>query len=218
MTEWQGWSYRCCTLGLFPELIQKRRFRTLIFWVYDPPDVLNERLDRRVDGMIEVRLGIAPASTMIGTGCLRQIKQKGLIDEIIGLRGQAELIYGAEDRASHEEGIFQSIGYKEFTSIPTSELSPAHPLFKPAVERMKLSTRQYAKKQLKWIKKQLLPAVQKAKSQGGEVYIYVLKAGETKHGRELLEGLSFARRAKSNSPSNTLISSSVQSARYDAGA
>jgi tRNA A37 N6-isopentenylltransferase MiaA len=112
------------------------------------------------------------------------------------LRNQAELIYGAEDRASHEEGIFQSIGYKEFAGIPTSELSPDHPLFKPAVERMKLSTRQYAKKQLKWIKKQLLPAVKKAKSQGGEVYVYVLKAGESKDGRKLLEGLSFSEKRK----------------------
>lgn len=31
------------------------RFRTLIFWVYEPMQTLAPRLDRRVDKMIEVR-------------------------------------------------------------------------------------------------------------------------------------------------------------------
>lgn len=52
---------------------------------------------------------------------------------------------------------------------------------------MKLSTRQYAKKQIKWIKKQLLPAIIKARSMGGEVYIYVLPAGRSERGIELLQ-------------------------------
>jgi tRNA dimethylallyltransferase len=30
------------------------RYRTLIFWLYDLPDILNDRLDSRVDGMISV--------------------------------------------------------------------------------------------------------------------------------------------------------------------
>jgi len=133
------------------------------------------------------------------------------------LRSQAELIYGAEDRASHEEGIFQSIGYKEFAGIPTSELSPNHPLFDPAIERMKLSTRQYAKKQLKWIQKQLLPAVKKAKSKGGEVYVYVLKAGESEDGRNLLEGLFSSERRKRRVPL-TFGLYSIRSPRYHARA
>jgi hypothetical protein len=86
-----------------------------------------------------------------------------------------------------EEGIFQSIGYKEFGAIPTSDLTSVHPLFASGLERMKLSTRQYAKKQIKWIKKQLLPAIIKARSMGGEVYIYVLPAGRSERGIELLQ-------------------------------
>lgn len=86
-----------------------------------------------------------------------------------------------------EEGIFQAIGYKEFVTIPTEDLSRDHPLFAPSLERMKLSTRQYAKKQIKWIKKQLLPAVRKARHMGGEVDVYVLPAGRSEEGLELLE-------------------------------
>ena len=51
-------------------------------------------------------------------------------------------------------GIFQSIGYKEFAPLPTAQLTAAAkdlPAFKEAIERMKISTRQYAKSQVKWI-------------------------------------------------------------------
>lgn len=47
------------------------------------------------------------------------------------------------------------------------------------VDRTKVSTQQYAKSQLKWIKKQLLPAVREARSLGGEVEVYVIPGGET---------------------------------------
>lgn len=30
------------------------RFRTIIFWVYDEPEILNKRLDARVNKMVEV--------------------------------------------------------------------------------------------------------------------------------------------------------------------
>lgn len=46
------------------------------------------------------------------------------------------------------------------------------------VDRTKVSTQQYAKSQLKWIKKQLLPAVREALSLGGEVEVYVVPGGE----------------------------------------
>jgi tRNA A37 N6-isopentenylltransferase MiaA len=44
--------------------------------------------------------------------------------------------------------------------------------------RMKLSTHQYAKSQLKWIRKQLLPAVREAMGLGGDVAVYVVHGGE----------------------------------------
>lgn len=44
--------------------------------------------------------------------------------------------------------------------------------------RMKVSTHQYAKLQVKWIKKQLLPVLHEAQSLGGDVHIYVVPGGE----------------------------------------
>jgi len=61
------------------------RFRTIIFWVYEPLESLRPRLGKRVDKMVE----------------------NGLLKEIAELRGIAKEIYGRED---HSEGIFQSIG------------------------------------------------------------------------------------------------------------
>lgn len=72
------------------------------------------------------------------------------------------------------------IGYKEFASLPLPFPDPqSHPLFPAMVDRTKVSTHQYAKSQLKWIKKQLLPAVREARSLGGEVEVYVVPGGET---------------------------------------
>lgn len=55
------------------------------------------------------------------------------------------------------------------------------------LERMKLSTHQYAKSQIKWIRKQLLPAIKDARSLGGEVEVYVVRGGE--EGQELAAGI-----------------------------
>ena len=55
------------------------------------------------------------------------------------------------------------------------------------LDRMKISTRQYAKSQIKWIRKQLLPATREARSLGGEVGVYVVPGG--KAGQEVARGV-----------------------------
>lgn len=40
---------------MFAPCVDRHRFRTLCFWLYAEPDVLNPRLDARVDDMIKVR-------------------------------------------------------------------------------------------------------------------------------------------------------------------
>lgn len=70
------------------------------------------------------------------------------------------------------------LGYKEFSHIPTDRLTPADPLFAPALERMKISTRQYAKRQLKWVQKQMLPVVKQALERGEDVSVYVVRGGD----------------------------------------
>ncbi|RSH87237.1 hypothetical protein EHS25_003146 [Saitozyma podzolica] len=132
------------------------RFRTLIFWVYEPMENLRPRLDQRVDKMVD----------------------RGLLEEIIQLREIARGLYGDASAVDHTEGIFQSIGYKEFASLQLPQPDPTRdPAFPSMLARMKLSTHQYAKSQLKWIRKQLLPAVREAMGLG-DVAVYVVHGGE----------------------------------------
>ncbi|KAE9407010.1 tRNA isopentenyltransferase [Gymnopus androsaceus JB14] len=106
------------------------RFRTLCFWVYSKPEILKSRLDLRVDKMLE----------------------QGLLDEVRSLQALSE----SESASDYTFGIYQSIGYKEFHKY----LSLTHPTpegFSEAVENMKISTRQYAKRQTSWLRNKLLP-------------------------------------------------------------
>lgn len=70
-------------------------------------------------------------------------------------------------------------GYKEFSGLELDQVDPSSdPQFEDMLERMKLSTHQYARSQIKWIKKQLLPAVKEAKTLGGDVQVYVVQGGQ----------------------------------------
>lgn len=94
------------------------------------------------------------------------------------MREVALRIYGSPATIDHTEGIFQSIGYKEFAQLdldqsdPTSDARYAH-----ALAQTKSRTYQYAKSQLKWIRRQLLPAVTEARALGGEVFVYAVPGG-----------------------------------------
>jgi len=71
------------------------------------------------------------------------------------------------------------LGYKEFAGLDLDQEDPSgDPQFGDMLERMKLSTHQYARSQIKWIRKQLLPAVKEARSLGGDVQVYVVRGGE----------------------------------------
>ncbi|KAF9425143.1 hypothetical protein BGZ94_007799 [Podila epigama] len=116
------------------------RMPTCIFWVYSAPDVLNARLDARVDVMIK----------------------GGLFEEIKGMRKNV----GPD--TDYERGIWQAIGYKEFDpyftaleeaiakSEPT-DTAELEALKMECTETMKKKTRQYAKRQVLWIRNKLLP-------------------------------------------------------------
>jgi tRNA dimethylallyltransferase len=120
------------------------RFPTLLLWVHTSKDVLVPRLDGRIDKMI----------------------QKGLLSEVQTLSDFA---------ASHEKctgskvdlgrGIWVSIGYKEFSdyqaalSNPSISESDLTKLRLEAVEKTQAATRQYAKRQIRWIQIKLLNAL-----------------------------------------------------------
>lgn len=123
------------------------KYSTLFFWVYCDPDVLNERLDSRVDKMMD----------------------SGAIDEI------KEMYEFYKDKdSSCTSGIWQVIGFKEF--LPWLENNQTEDKqFNEGVERMKIRTRQYAKYQVKWIKKSLITELDKEAAfdytNGGKLYI-----------------------------------------------
>lgn len=149
------------------------RYRTLCFWLYAEPSILNERLDARVDDMIK----------------------QGLLDEIKELRSIASsptcsspdaVVTALSDESDMQQtdytiGIYQSIGYKEFHDYLVSP-EPSEKLFASAVEQMKNGTRQYAKRQIRWLRNKLLPAIYSTNSGGGHASallpVYLLDATE----------------------------------------
>ena len=80
--------------------------------------------------------------------------------------------------------ITRVLGYREFSSYlaqrSSIDASEDRKLFREAVDRMKLSTRKYAKRQISWLRNKLLPAVYAANAaeEGGDaiVRIYLLDA------------------------------------------
>ncbi|KAG1836655.1 tRNA isopentenyltransferase [Suillus subalutaceus] len=155
------------------------RYRTLCFWVYAEPSILNERLDARVDDMIK-------------EGLLNEIKELRAIassparSSPDAVEKKPAVVTGPSDESAAKQtdytvGIYQSIGYKEFHDYLASP-EPSEKLFASAVEQMKYGTRQYAKRQIRWLKNKLLPAIYSAN--GGSDHaaallpVYLLDATE----------------------------------------
>ncbi|XP_013410631.1 tRNA dimethylallyltransferase isoform X2 [Lingula anatina] len=111
-----------------------------IFWVQCQQTVLDERLDKRVDSMLE----------------------RGLVAELLDFHSR----YNQQRLEEHKEadythGIFQSIGFKEFHNyliLPEQERQSqmGETLLKEGIDALKLVTRRYARRQITWIKNRLL--------------------------------------------------------------
>ena len=118
------------------------RYDTLFLWLYSDPQPLDTRLDARVDQML--KLG-APEE----------------IDELY-----ADWL--TRDKPPCTGGVWQVIGFKEF--LPwLQDGRRDDKLWQQGVDAMKLHTRQYARRQVKWIQKMLIPDV-------GAERVYVLNA------------------------------------------
>jgi len=121
------------------------RFPTLLFWIHAETETLRTRLDSRVDKML----------------------QRGLLDEVRTLHDYATE-HSAQQPIDDSRGIWVSIGYKEFSAYTTAlakgEATEAdlQALKEDAIERTKIATRQYAKRQTRWIRIKLLQALQAA--------------------------------------------------------
>ncbi|KAG1769454.1 tRNA isopentenyltransferase [Suillus placidus] len=126
------------------------RYRTLCFWLYAELSILNERLDMRVDDMIK-------------EGLMDEIKELRAIASFPACSSPDAVVTELSDESAVQQtdytvGIYQSIGYKEFHDYLASS-EPSEKLFASAVEKMKYGTRQYAKRQIRWLKNKLLPAI-----------------------------------------------------------
>jgi tRNA dimethylallyltransferase len=120
------------------------RFPALVFWIHADLEILRDRLDGRVDKML----------------------QRGLLDEVQQLDAHVEAASTTKEASMDEtRGIWTSIGYKEFKQYTAALASPDSSavelarLRNEAVEKTKIATRQYAKRQVRWIRIKLINAL-----------------------------------------------------------
>ncbi|KAI5803162.1 IPP transferase-domain-containing protein [Geopyxis carbonaria] len=119
------------------------KYRNLVFWVHAETETLRERLDTRVDKMID-------------SGIWEEIEEMERLYESLGGSSVVDL----------NCGIWQSIGFKEFLEYlkmrKTEQSSPEDmdSLRKKAISEMKTATRQYARRQERWIRIKFVNALQ----------------------------------------------------------
>ena len=108
----------------------------LIFWTHANATQLNARLGNRVDQMLS----------------------KGLIQEVEDLYRIAEDYKFKDRKLDESHGIWTAIGYKEFLPFVTQK-QRCEAVKLDCVERTKIATRQYAKRQNRWIRLKLMPTL-----------------------------------------------------------
>lgn len=139
----------------------------LLFWVHSESQVLKERLDRRVDKMLD----------------------NGLMNEITEVNDYLRSKESGE-HVDLSRGIWQSIGFKEFqpylqAAERGADVQELEKLRRECLEVMKTGTRRYAKYQTKWISKQMLPLLEE---EGDQDRLYVLDSTDvTRFSGEVLD-------------------------------
>ena len=113
----------------------KCRYDSIFVWCAASNKVLDKRIDDRVD-------------QMVGKGLLSEL------DELDSYWKQRHSVFYNDIRNNEVEGIFQSIGFKEFYPYIRSKDDAS---LKVALDLMKLRTRQYARSQIKWIRARIVP-------------------------------------------------------------
>lgn len=117
------------------------RFRTLVFWIWSEQSVLNERLDTRVDVMM----------------------QNGLRTEIDEMYAEYARLAAQQTTTDLTKGVWQVIGFRQF--LPWLHETAAAPeqdhqaLLDSCVDEMKRNTRKYSKQQTKFMKNTLMPKI-----------------------------------------------------------
>ncbi|KAI6251243.1 tRNA dimethylallyltransferase [Erysiphe necator] len=112
---------------------------TLLFWIYAEPEVLKKRLDDRVIKMVET----------------------GLLDEVKSIDQYLEKQLSNGIKIDITRGIWASIGWKEFESyrLALKTGTDVENALNFSIQKTQIATRQYAKRQLRWIRLKLRPAL-----------------------------------------------------------
>lgn len=140
----------------------------LMLWVHSESQVLKDRLDRRVDKMLD----------------------RGLMDEVTEVNNYLQSKVKAGEQVDLSRGIWQSIGFKEFQPYLQAvergaEAKELEKLKLECLETMKTATRRYAKYQTKWISKQMLPLLEE---EGDQDRLYVLDSTDvTRYSEDVLD-------------------------------
>lgn len=119
-------------------------WQSLLFWVYSDPQILKERVTKRVDRMLD----------------------NGLLDEAREMYQYLKHKHAKGEKIDLNKGIWQSIGYKQFEPyLRAKDENPedegtAEKLKEKGLEEMKGGTRRYSKYQTRWIRYKLIPLLQ----------------------------------------------------------
>jgi len=116
--------------------------------VWSEKEILDARCDKRVDKMMK-------------RGLLNELEQ--FHNDFNKLRADSDSL----DNLRYTRGIWQSIGFKEFHNYlcltsEERESEQGQSLFSECVERMKISTRQYSRRQAKWIRRRFLTSIRES--------------------------------------------------------
>ncbi|KAJ2610384.1 tRNA dimethylallyltransferase, mitochondrial [Coemansia sp. RSA 1365] len=132
------------------------RFSTLLFWLYADTPILNQRLDSRVDKMIE----------------------RGMFDELAQLKNHlSDPVKENVSRGEFTSGLMQAIGFREFSDyLTTKDSSEREQLKTKGIDDMKASTRRYSKRQVSWIRNKLLPECKSTLHKSIRAHTFVLDA------------------------------------------
>ena len=134
------------------------RYDTLVFWLYKDPEALKERLDKRVDEMIT----------------------QGLLAEIEYMDADYREQRRVGTLVDTTKGIWVAIGYKEFgdyidairKGADDSRLANHK---RKGAELTKIATRQYAKRQDRWIRLKFVKALAEVQA---EARLFLLDRGD----------------------------------------
>lgn len=115
----------------------------LLLWVHTEDKALKDRLNRRVDKMLDI----------------------GLMGEITEMNQYLQSRLESGSTIDSTKGIWQSIGFKEFQPYLTAMKDGADEeelakLKLSSLEAMKTATRRYARYQTKWITKKMIPLLE----------------------------------------------------------